>query len=134
LNSVLKTTGITGTVIGVSFALVMFLSSGSIVSSFIKDAQVIEMGTYFLRVNLVSVPFIGILFLMTNVFQAIGKALPSMILSVSRQGIVFIPVLIVANAVVGLPGIVFAQPIADISSTVLALFLYYKVVVKTKAL
>ncbi|MGE4213953.1 MAG: MATE family efflux transporter [Anaerotignaceae bacterium] len=127
MNSVIRTTGIAGTAIGVAFTILIFSASPYIIGAFLNDAEVISMGTYFLRVNIISVPFIGCLFLMVNVFQAMGKAIPSMILSFSRQGIIFIPVLIVSNALIGLNGLVFAQPAADICSTLLSIFLYYKV-------
>ncbi|MBQ8998151.1 MAG: hypothetical protein IJ086_05580 [Clostridium sp.] len=39
---------------------------------------------------------------MNNTFQAMGKAIPSLILSISRQGLIFIPVLFIANSVLGL--------------------------------
>ncbi|HCT64130.1 MAG TPA: MATE family efflux transporter [Lachnospiraceae bacterium] len=127
MHSTIITTGIAGTTIGVFFSILIFSASPHIIGAFLQDAEVIAMGTGFLRVNIISVPFMGCLFLMINVFQAMGKALPSMILSVSRQGIVFIPVLIVSNAVIGLNGLVYAQPTADICSTMLSIFLYYKI-------
>lgn len=126
MHSVIRTTGIAGTTIGVVFTILIFAASPYIIGAFLQDAQVIAMGTGFLRVNIISVPFMGCLFLMINTFQAMGNAVPSMILSVSRQGIVFLPVLIVSNAIIGLNGLVYAQPAADICSTLLAVFLYYK--------
>lgn len=60
----------------------------------------------------------------TFTFQALGKALPSLILSISRQGFVFVPVLFIANARFGLNGIVFSQPIADIVSIFIALGMF----------
>lgn len=127
LHNVIRTTGIAGTIIGVTFTILMFFASPYIIGAFLKDAEVIAIGTGFLRVNIVSVPFMGCLFLMVNTFQAMGKAVPSMILSVSRQGIIFLPVLIISNALIGLSGLVYAQPTADICSTLLSIFLYYKV-------
>ncbi|MDD3569545.1 MAG: MATE family efflux transporter [Lachnospiraceae bacterium] len=127
LHGVIRTTSIAGTTIGIVFTILMFSASPYIIGAFLKDAEVIAIGTGFLRVNIVSVPFMGCLFLMVNTFQAMGKAVPSMILSVSRQGIIFLPVLIISNALIGLNGLVYAQPTADICSTLLSLFLYYKV-------
>ena len=127
LHNVIRTTGIAGTAIGVFFTVLIFATSPYIIGAFLKDADVIAIGTGFLQVNIVSVPFMGCLFLMISTFQAMGKAIPSMILSVSRQGIIFLPVLIISNALIGLNGLVYAQPTADICSTLLAIFLYYKI-------
>ncbi len=62
--------------------------------------------------------------LLTCLFQASGKALPAMILSLSRQGIVFALVLLAAVRIAGYQGILVSQFAADILSAVLALTLY----------
>ena len=131
LKDIMKFTAKIGTSFGILLTIIIFALSPHIVRVFLKDARVIELGSSFLRVNIISVPFLCTLFLMTNVFQALGKAIPSMILSVSRQGFIFIPVLIIANTFIGLNGLVWAQPIADILSTLIAIFLYYKTIHKT---
>ena len=77
-----------------------------------------------LRAIMMSGPFVGILFVFTNAFQAMGKALPSLILSLSRQGLVFFPVLIIFNQIFGLDGIVYSQPIADFSAIFMALGMF----------
>ena len=59
---------------------------------------------------------------------------PAMILSVSRQGFVFLPVLFIANALVGLDGLIFAQPIADICSVIMALVMMEMIKHKDKKL
>ena len=65
--------------------------------------------------------------LITVTFQAIGAARPSLILSIARQGFIFLPVIIIGNYFFGVEGLVFAQPIADIGAVVLALFLFRKI-------
>jgi multidrug efflux pump len=72
---------------------------------------------------MVSGPFLGIIFVNNNAFQGMGRGLASLILSVSRQGLIFLPVLLIANALVGLDGLIFAQPIADICSVIMALIM-----------
>ena len=69
-----------------------------------------------LRALMVSGPFLGIIFVNNNAFQGMGRGLASLILSVSRQGLIFLPVLLIANALVGLDGLIFAQPIADLKN------------------
>ena len=69
-------------------------------------------------------PFIGILFIFNFTFQAMGKAIPSLILSLSRQGLVFFPVLVISNRLFGLDGIVYSQPIADFVSIFMALGMF----------
>ncbi len=62
--------------------------------------------------------------LMTCLCQASGQALPAMVLSLSRQGIVFLAVLMAASAVFGYQGILASQFFADLLSMLLALIIF----------
>lgn len=124
MNGVLKVTAIYGTAIGVIFTALFYFLRESIVQIFIADLTVVALGVSFLKVIIIAIPFLGIQFLLTNTFQAMGKGLPSLFLSISRQGLLFIPFLIIANKLVGLQGLVYAQPIVDIVITGLATVLY----------
>ena len=53
-----------------------------------------------------------------------GAAMSSLIINLSRQGIIYIPALFILNSVMGTRGLVWAQPVADILSTCLAVVLY----------
>ena len=110
--------------IGTVMGLLFFVAARFIIGIFINDAEVITHGVPMLRAMMLSAPFVGCLFVINNCFQAWGKASPAMILSVCRQGLVFLPVLIVANAMFGLNGIIYAQPIADVASVILAFVMY----------
>ena len=70
-----------------------------------------------------SAPFLGILFLCINTIQGMGKALPSLILTICRQGLIFIPLIFVLNAMFGLDGVIYAQPAADYLSIVVAILI-----------
>jgi len=61
----------------------------------------------------ISGPVIGILFLCINTIQGMGKAVPSLILTVCRQGLVFIPMILILNAIFGLEGVIYAQAVAE---------------------
>lgn len=94
-------------------------SSGSAADVAAQQGYAVKM----LRALMVSGPFLGIIFVNNNAFQGMGRGLASLILSVSRQGLIFLPVLLIANALVGLDGLIFAQPIADICSVIMALIM-----------
>lgn len=111
--------------IGTAFGLVFFIAAKFIVGIFINDPEVIAHGVPMLRAMMLSAPFVGCLFVINNCFQAWGKASPALILSVCRQGLVFLPVVIAANAMFGLNGIIYAQPIADVVSVVMAFIMYF---------
>jgi len=127
MKEAMKFTGMVSAGIGSLFAIVFFLTGRSLVRIFIDDANVILLGEQFIRVVILSLPVLGILMLITVTFQAIGAARPSLILSVARQGFVFLPVLLIGNYFFGMDGLVFAQPIADIGAVALAIFLFRKI-------
>jgi len=132
--SIINFTALWGTAIGTIFALLLYWMGKRTIEVFINDPVVVDLGENFLQVILLSIPFLGIQFLLTTSFQAMGKGIPSLWLSISRQGILFIPILIIANAWGGLKGVIYAQPMADIMTTVLAVVLFYREVRKKQVL
>ena len=80
-----------------------------------------------LRWQAISSVFVGIILICTVLFQATGKIIPSFLLSISRQGVVFLVVLLIFSALFGYNGILMAQAIADVLSAVLAMFLLYRI-------
>lgn len=127
MRGTMKFTGIFAALIGSFFAVLFFFTGRSLVRIFIDDSSVIMLGEQFIKIIIMSLPVLGILMLITVTFQAIGAARPSLILSIARQGFVFLPVLIIFNYFFGMDGLVFAQPIADIGAVALALFLFRKI-------
>jgi Na+-driven multidrug efflux pump len=69
-------------------------------------------------------PILILQFIVTTVYQALGKAIPSLILTITRQGLAFFPVLIIGSSLFGLQGIIWAQPLADVFSVALAVVMY----------
>ena len=87
----------------------------------------ITLGSQMLRWQAISSVFVGIILICTVLFQATGKIIPSFLLSISRQGVVFLVVLLIFSALFGYNGILMAQAIADVLSAVLAMFLLYRI-------
>lgn len=111
-------------VAGAFLTLMYFIFTRQIVSIFIKDEAVIEMGMKMLRALMFSSSFLGILFVFNFSFQAMGKAKESLALAISRQGFVFVPCTIVLNAFFHLEGLILSQPIADIVSIIIAFTMF----------
>ena len=108
---------------GVVLSSAFFLIAPQFVQSFIDDPAIFEIGTKMFRAVVSTGPILGILFISMMTIQAMGKAKSALILTISRQGLVFLPTLIIANSLFGLEGLIWAQPIADIFTTALALYL-----------
>ena len=124
LTGTMKLTALSGTALALLLAVLLYALAGPVVSAFLDKAEVVRLGVRFLRVNVCSVPFLASLFLLMNVFQGMGKALPSLILSICRQGVIFLPLLLLGDIYYGLNGIVWAQPAADILSTFIAALMF----------
>lgn len=101
-----------------------------IVSAFVTDPQAYEYAYYFSQVLISTSVVSSMLFVFANALQAAGAAKSAFIISTSRQGFVFIPLLFIMGASFGIDGLVFAQPVADVISIVIT-FIIYKFVSKS---
>ena len=119
-------------VAGMGFAVLCIITfeifAQGIMRLFINEAETLELGTQFLRICCVATPFVICNFQMNYTFQAIGKAREALILSVCRQGLIYIPLMFVLDALFGLYGLASAQLVADALTTLLSLFLYRRVI------
>jgi len=126
MRSIMKFGTLCNVIIGSVITVLYCMYTKPVIQAFISNATVVQYGVQMLRVLMISAPFIGIMFIFNFSFQGMGKALPSLILSLGRQGLFFFPILIISNYFFGLHGIMFAQPLADVASVCIAgvMFLY----------
>ncbi|MCR5724917.1 MAG: MATE family efflux transporter [Treponema sp.] len=124
LKAVMRFAMLCVVVAGSVLTAVYFVSTRNIVSIFIRDEAVIDMGVKMLRALMLSGPFIGIMFVFNFSFQAMGKALASLMLAVSRQGFIFLPMILAMRVIFGLDGVIFAQPVADLCSVFMAFCMF----------
>lgn len=127
MTSIIKFSAIANLCIGTTLTILYFWLTAPIVRLFIDNQETISYGIQMVRALQLSMPVIGILFILSNAFQAMGKSIPSMILSISRQGFVFFPTLILMNKFIGLNGIIYSQPIADIISVFMAIAIFFAI-------
>jgi putative MATE family efflux protein len=111
-------------IIGTTMMLLFLAFRQQIIGVFIDDAEVIEIGVKMITALMVPGPVIGIMFVLNFSFQGMGKGIQSLILSVSRQGCVYIPLLFILNKLVGLEGIIWAQATADLVCVVTSIVMY----------
>lgn len=78
------------------------------------DPRVVEIGALALRAQCAAMLFQPVIVCTNMSLQATGRAGAATFLALSRQGILFIPLILILPRVLGLPGIQFAQPIADV--------------------
>lgn len=113
LRSVMKSACGFMLALGTALTVAVYALAPTVVRAFMDVEGIVGPGTQMLRALMLCGPFLGVLFVLTNFFQATGKALPAMLLSLCRQGVVFLAVLLTMNALWGWSGIVYAQPVAD---------------------
>lgn len=123
LMQVFKFTGVISVIMGMLLTLFMIIARKTMIQVFINDAEVVSYGIRMVVALQLSAPFIGILFLCINTIQGMGKALPSLVLTVCRQGLIFIPLIFILNAMLGLDGVIYAQPAADYLSILVGIMI-----------
>ncbi len=101
------------------------LASTPLMGLFVQGADLISTGSEMLRWQAAATVCAGIVLLLTVLFQATGKIVPAFLLSISRQGAVFLVVLVVCVKMFSYHGVLMAQAVADVLSAILALTLLW---------
>jgi multidrug efflux pump len=112
LMSALRASAIVVGGIMLVFGSVVFLFRAPIFSEFSANPSVLAIGVVVLTAQLVSAVFNGFSGLLTSLFQATGRSVPAIVMSVG-QGIAFIPIVILGNLWFGLPGIIWSLTISE---------------------
>ena len=120
VRSAFKLTVVIGTGFLVISTVVIYIFSEYLITLMSKDREVISIGVQILRMQCISIPFLAYYAISSMLMQNIGKYFWSLIISISRQGIFYIPLLYLLTNLYGKFGIYLLQPIADILSFVLA--------------
>lgn len=106
----------------VVISVVGFVFAPQTVAVFRKDdAEVIAIGTYAMRMIWLTFPLGAWIVLSNMMLQSCGKALPASVLSSAKQGLFFIPLIIILSYILGLRGIQISQPISDICTFILSI-------------
>lgn len=119
-------------IIGAAVTAFYIVFRRSVIGVFIDDEAVIEYGVKMLTALMVPGTLLGIMFIINFAFQGMGKGAQSLILAGSRQGLVYLPMLLIMNYFVGLEGIIWAQPVADLVSIAIAVIMFTSTMNKIK--
>lgn len=104
------------------------LFPGQIIGLFDDEPELIRNGIYALRMTISMIPIVGVQIIGASLFQSIGKAVPSLLLTLSRQVLLLIPLVLILPRIfgLGLLGIWMAVPVADFFSTIITIILVRK--------
>ena len=124
LREAIKTSIIWSTSFCLVVGLVMAVFSMQIISQFTEgDNQMILVGQKSLFANGITFILFGFYTVYSSLFLALGKGAAGFFLGVCRQGVCFVPVVLLLPMVWGMNGILYAQPIADVISVVITVFM-----------
>ena len=132
--SILKTAAVFGLCICFVVTAVCLVFIRPIVTAFLTDKNALEYGIEFSRILLSTGWLFGLFYVLVNALQAMGQARPSLIVSVSRQGLIYIPAVYLMGTMLGRNGLVWAQPVADVLSLIMVVWLLARTIKKCSLL
>ncbi len=124
MSDIVKYTALYGVLMGAVFTAVFVLFGKPLATMFLQDGALIEQTAYFLKILCLSAPMLGVINMMTSYFQALGKAIKSLIITVLRNAVLFIPGVIILNYFWQLDGVIAAQPVVETILTIICIFMY----------
>lgn len=124
LREAIRTAIIWSTVFCAVFGIAAAIFSKTIISGFTKDdMEMIETGRKALTANGLSFLLFGFYTVYSSLYLALGKAKEGFILGACRQGLCFVPIILILPLLWNINGILYAQPISDIISAVITVFM-----------
>ncbi len=128
VQTVIKVSIKYATLLATAIGIAVFVFAEYIPYLFSKDLAVTSQTPSALRYVFAALPVVGLQLIGAAYFQAVGKALPALLLTLSRQGLFFIPLLYILPTFFGINGIWLAFPIADVLSTLVTVYFLRKAV------
>ena len=104
----------------------IFIFAAPIAQLFTNDSEVITQTPYALRWVFAATPILGIQLIGAAYFQAIGKAIPALLLTLTRQGFFFLPLVFILPSYFGIDGIWMAFPIGEALATIITAFFLFR--------
>ncbi len=113
------------TIILVGIGAVCFIFAPDVIAVFSKDPEAVKVGVTALRFQCVTLPLSGAIVISNMMLQSIGKGVKATITASARNGICFIPVILILPQFLGILGVEMAQSCADVLSLFIAVPLAY---------
>lgn len=116
LNALIRFAVLFATAVCLAVSVLCFIFARPVTGVFLTDESAMESAIHFTRIMLVSAWLIGAFVVCQNTLQAMGAATPALFASIFRQALLYIPIVFIFRAVIGMDGLLWAQPAADILS------------------
>lgn len=103
------------------WTLIIYVFAPSILSIFGTDENVLNIAVPALRAGVIMFITFGFQFTYSTLYLSMGKALGGIFLNSLRQGIVFIPIILLLPKFMGLNGVIYAQTVSDLITTIITI-------------
>ena len=110
--------------LSVIFTITLGLGRTGLMRVFSRDSEIIRLGGEMLLWQVLGTVFTGLVLFFTVMFQATGKSVPALIMSLSRQGVVFFLCITLMSGLFGYSGVISSQFVSDILSSITGAVLY----------
>ena len=123
-KEILKFSVMSSTVLCLAMTALCYISNDALIGTFLTEYRSFEYGIRFAKILLSTAFMSGAFFSMISAIQAMGASIPALILNLCRQGFIYIPALFALRALLGVYGLIWAQPVSDVLSLTLAVVLH----------
>lgn len=128
MRKVLRSAQVFGISIAVICIICFEIFAEQISTVFIPDPETVRICSLFVRLTVATTPIMILNNLYNTTFQAMGRAKESMMITICRRGLAYIPALFILDRLWQYTGIIIAQPISDLICIGLAIYFYRKMV------
>lgn len=113
MHGAIRTTLRCSLIVACTGAVLLFAGAVPVTRCFIRNADTVRYGKQFLRIICLACPTTAINFMVITIFQATGKTVQPLVLSLLRKGCLDVPLMLLFDRTVGIGGIAWATPLAD---------------------
>lgn len=125
VNKIVRISIFWATGLAMSIFVLLMVFASEIASFFTTDQWLIDETAPAFRIVFLATPLLSVSLIISAYFQAIGKALPALLLALTKQGFFLIPLVVILPIYFGIDGIWMAFPIADLGAALVS-YIYYK--------
>ncbi len=127
LKEILKFSYLFEMSLGLVFTVILSIFAPTVIGMFMDDPDIVTNGAMMLRCQQIGMMFMAVTLVSTCVCQSVGNALGAFILSVSRQGVLYVIALAILSKLAGYGGVLISQACADVTTAIIASYIVWKI-------
>lgn len=127
LKEILKFSYLFEMSLGLVFTVILSIFAPTVIGMFMDDPDIVTNGAMMLRCQQIGMMFMAVTLVSTCVCQSVGNALGAFILSVSRQGVLYVIALEILSKLAGYRGVLISQACADVTTAIIAFYIVWKI-------